>query len=1089
MKSITTAVVLHRNPLTAFSLSIAILLILALTLPAFGRRPASRPAPPPDYAVGRVPIAGPFVILQAGDTTWVQVHTSEAYCPGDAAGGHGGEATGGPAGDETWCFEADWPWGDSCGTASPWDVRCFNHHDVRALPSQSGLNYWHVSSHRTDQRTYCGDSALWCGSDSLWDGSPVECGTWSSPPGYGDQWNCIAELTLPGTFGVAAGCTLLFDPRYDTECKYDYFYVEFYDGSQWQTLASFNATSNNPGDECGEPSAGNPDFWGNTDIDRLANCNWQTRTVSGEPAFKVSLDAGSYSYTSGPRFRWRFESDGSWSDVDGNVDSDGGAFIDNVRVCGDSERYETGFEGGLDGYWSFPDPEGVIDLWHMAWDPDPPYEGGDGEDRSTCTLDSSIVYRGRPDGGYSAGMLWRNGWFYSLTTPSFPVLSTGCVIQYDQYICGTDKTCDYTNSMVRFFDSAGNTWCPWIDIDGFAENGGCTFCDFDRNEDVSLFYGPSDDSMQFAFDLLDISFPGDFCKGKHGDTDHIIDNVSIGRFDSGATNFYARGIDLLHDMFFTDLCAFNSQFSAYDEDTLNYYASEAHAYPPHKQFVVDVIDVDHVQAVELIGSLDYGVTWESVAMALHEPVDPAEPELGGAYYGTLCPSDFGLADWDPGTEAWYYVKCTDQSSNEAYFPAEARPTHPDHTGGRKDYFEFSILPMYPGGFSDPKILLVDGFSRTSFDYSECFATPTNRVPLKDLYEQTLIDAGYCFDRYDIGGAGASDHIHYLCTWNTDYDAVIWFTGPYYATYLFDKVAQIEIRNYLAGGGKVILCGDRTAHYAAPEIEGGGGHDSLGGELLGGIMGCDYLSEMDSPFAKPYVYCEGVSSVDVFGEPTPLSLDTLAVYRECPYLKDMSWVVADGLPPAGYVVQPLLSVLNPDVPQADMAIYSEYQGSGQSVLINFDLSASINHEYAYCSGTAPAGYQSFDAGYYEGRVDLLRTILEDVFNLPSNGGTGGTAAVPDPSDLRWALHRNSPNPVTGTTEIRYEIPRSSPVSIKVYDAAGRLVRILVDERKGAGRHAVSWDGRNFAGKRVAGGVYFCRMTAGAFTATRKMLVLR
>jgi hypothetical protein len=543
-------------------------------------------------------------------------------------------------------------------------------------------------------------------------------------------------------------------------------------------------------------------------------------------------------------------------------------------------------------------------------------------------------------------------------------------------------------------------------------------------------------------------------------------------------------------MFFTDLCAFNSFFAAYDQDTLNYYAGGAHAYPIYKQLTVEVTDKDHVQAVELFGSIDAGASWISVAMTLFEMLDPDEPGLGGSYYETLCAGDFGLTDWDAGTEVWYYVKCTDQSSNEAYFPAEANPGHPDHTGVRRDYFEFSILPMYPADFTDHKILLVDGFSRTSFDYSECFATPANRVPLRDIYAQTLVDAGYCFDIYDISGAAASEHVHYLCTWNTDYDAVVWATGPYYTEYLFDKEAQVEMRNYLAGGGNVVLCGDRIAYFAAPEAEGGGGSDSLGGEFLAGILGCDYLSEIDSPFAKPYIYCEGEAAVDVFYVPTPLNLDTLLIYRECPYLKDMSWVKDELLPPAGYEVQPLLSVMNPGVPEADMAIYSEYQGMGQCVFVNFDLSASVNHQYRYCDGAAPSGYESFDAGYYEGRVDLMLTILEDIFGLPSGGsGSGGTSDVPERAVFKWALHQNAPNPVAGMTEVRYEVARPGAVSIKVYNAQGQLVKTLVDERMEPGRYAAHWDGKNLAGERVASGVYFYKMASGKFSATKKMLVVR
>ena len=93
-----------------------------------------------------------------------------------------------------------------------------------------------------------------------------------------------------------------------------------------------------------------------------------------------------------------------WSDQDGRGDTDGAAFIDNVWVWGDSERYAEDFETGtLDpAHWSLPNPDGVIDQWHMVHDTDPPYEGGDGGDRTTCTLDSSTAYRARPESGYPA---------------------------------------------------------------------------------------------------------------------------------------------------------------------------------------------------------------------------------------------------------------------------------------------------------------------------------------------------------------------------------------------------------------------------------------------------------------------------------------------------------------------------------------------------------------------------------------------------------------------------------------------------------------------------------------------------------------
>jgi hypothetical protein len=1078
-------------------LSVAVLvaagiLISCFATSSFAMRESVGNLPPPDYAVGRLSFTSPFVILQAGETTWVQVHTSDSYCPGDPLGGHGGEAVGGPTGSETWCWEQNWPYGDSCGTNAPWDTRCFWHYDIFSLPSQTGINFWHMDSYRCDQRSYCGDSALWCGTDSLWEGKPVECGTWLNQIGYGNRWNCVARLDLPGDFSVTNGCTLYFDPRYDTECKYDYFYVDFYDGSQWQTLATFNATSNNPGGQCGDPQGlGNPDYWGNTDVNNLLNCNWQQRTDPAMPAYVAEISPGEYSYTTGPKFRWRFVSDPNWSDMDGRGQTDGAAFVDNVIVKGDlGNEYVQDFESGLDAYWSFPDPDGIIDQWHMVHDPDPPYEGGDGGDRTTCTLDSSVVYRGRPEHGYPVGVPWRNGWLYRLVTPSMPLLQTGAVIQYDQYMCAKDITCDYTDTRVRFYDRDNETWCPWINLDDLVLTGGCFFWNFDREENITPFYGTSHDSMQFGFDMLDQSGVGDFCRGKHSGTDNLIDNVSIGFFDGNASVFTARNMDLLHDSFLhMDICAYNSAFDAYDSDTLNYYDGEV-PIRADNQCYVEVTDKDYISSVELIGSIDEGATWVSVGMTQYRPFDPLDPDIGGEYYATFVPPDFGMSEWEPGTDVQYYILCTDQLSNEEYFPNTADPSDPDHVGSAEDYFTFSILPMYPPDYSGVKILLVDGYGRRNYNYTPCFSADDYIEPVEDMYEATLRDAGYCYDKFDILGGGSSLHIHYLCTWNTDYDAVVWFTGPYFDGNLFDAEAQQEMRNYLAGGGKVLLCGDRTAYSAAPESEGGNGEDSLGGEFLSGIMGCDYLSEVQSAFNKPYIYAKGVPSVTVFGTPTALNFDTLLVYRECPYLKDMSWIKTEAAPPAGYVAQRLLTVLNPDVAQADMGTYVEYQGVGQSVLINFDMCGSINHTKQYCSGAVPVGRTPFLPGSYEGRVDLFRTVLEDVFGLPSTGtGTGGTTEVPEAATFKWALHQNMPNPVAAGTEVRYEIARTSNVSIKVYNAMGQLVRTLVDERKEPGRYSATWDAKNVRGEDVSAGVYFYKMDAGQYASTKKMLVVR
>ncbi len=97
-----------------------------------------------------------------------------------------------------------------------------------------------------------------------------------------------------------------------------------------------------------------------------------------------------------------------------------------------------------------------------------------------------------------------------------------------------------------------------------------------------------------------------------------------------------------------------------------------------------------------------------------------------------------------------------------------------------------------------------------------------------------------------------------------------------------------------------------------------------------------------------------------------------------------------------------------------------------------------------------------------------------------------------SDAPISTHRlaqNFPNPVRDVTSISYTVPRTSPVSLRLYDVTGRLVRSLVEGKGEAGNHTVRWDGRDDEGSAVAPGVYFYRMVAGDFASTRKMVVLR
>ncbi|MFH1279810.1 MAG: FlgD immunoglobulin-like domain containing protein [Candidatus Eisenbacteria bacterium] len=96
----------------------------------------------------------------------------------------------------------------------------------------------------------------------------------------------------------------------------------------------------------------------------------------------------------------------------------------------------------------------------------------------------------------------------------------------------------------------------------------------------------------------------------------------------------------------------------------------------------------------------------------------------------------------------------------------------------------------------------------------------------------------------------------------------------------------------------------------------------------------------------------------------------------------------------------------------------------------------------------------------------------------------------PSRLR--ISSNAPNPFNPTTEITYSIPgdaESSPITLRVYDTAGRSVCTLVDAYQSAGTYTVRWDGTDSGGADVASGVYFYRLSWNGESETSRMVLIR
>jgi len=132
-------------------------------------------------------------------------------------------------------------------------------------------------------------------------------------------------------------------------------------------------------------------------------------------------------------------------------------------------------------------------------------------------------------------------------------------------------------------------------------------------------------------------------------------------------------------------------------------------------------------------------------------------------------------------------------------------------------------------------------------------------------------------------------------------------------------------------------------------------------------------------------------------------------------------------------------------------------------------AKIIGEYAVCSVIA----------LYEYDRDCDGKTSEDIAE-----STSKTVNV-----YSYELMQNYPNPNTGKTAIKYQLAQPGKVNLKIYNTLGQVVKTLVSQEQQPGYYNVAWGGRDNTGKTTANGVYFYRLEAGDFKATKKMVVIR
>ncbi|OQY30409.1 MAG: hypothetical protein B6244_00710 [Candidatus Cloacimonetes bacterium 4572_55] len=115
----------------------------------------------------------------------------------------------------------------------------------------------------------------------------------------------------------------------------------------------------------------------------------------------------------------------------------------------------------------------------------------------------------------------------------------------------------------------------------------------------------------------------------------------------------------------------------------------------------------------------------------------------------------------------------------------------------------------------------------------------------------------------------------------------------------------------------------------------------------------------------------------------------------------------------------------------------------------------------------------------GDSDYSETICAEAVGI-ENGETLPTSV---------AMWQNYPNPFNPHTTIRYALPNSQSVSLKIYDLTGQLMRTLISGTRNPGYHIVIWDGKNNQGQDASSGTYFYRLETLEKIETKQMVLLR
>ncbi|MEO0076113.1 MAG: FlgD immunoglobulin-like domain containing protein [candidate division WOR-3 bacterium] len=121
--------------------------------------------------------------------------------------------------------------------------------------------------------------------------------------------------------------------------------------------------------------------------------------------------------------------------------------------------------------------------------------------------------------------------------------------------------------------------------------------------------------------------------------------------------------------------------------------------------------------------------------------------------------------------------------------------------------------------------------------------------------------------------------------------------------------------------------------------------------------------------------------------------------------------------------------------------------------------------------------------WERRYYITASTVAKTNSIGNPALQGNQTKIPN----SFNLQANRPNPFSNYTKIQWQIPIDAQVMLSIYDASGRVVKTLVNEKRPAGYYSTIWDGTDENNHKVSAGIYFYEMKANNYRARQKMIV--